>query len=80
MSCVCKPGNPCLFHYGLVRDGARKPSEVPHPENYRLAGLPRRALSLRERLARLLAPWAFDGPSWALNEESRAELEEGRSG
>jgi hypothetical protein len=34
--CVCKPGNPCLYHHGLVVNGVRRPSEVPHPENYRL--------------------------------------------
>ncbi len=76
--CVCKPGNPCLFHHGLVRDGHRRPSEVPHPANYRLAGLPRRFLGFRERIARRLAPWAFDGPSWALKNPS--DVGEGRSG
>jgi hypothetical protein len=68
MSCVCRPGNPCLFHHGAVTSGARKPNEVPCPENYRLAGLPSRFLSLRERVARRLAPWAFDGPSWVFND------------
>lgn len=55
-----------MLHHMQVTDGWRKPSEVPHPENYKLAGVPRRLLRLREQVARRLAPWAFDPPRYEL--------------
>ncbi|HUB98527.1 MAG TPA: hypothetical protein VMS11_01760 [Solirubrobacterales bacterium] len=76
-TCVCKPGNPCLWHWGLIRDGVCKPSEVPHPENYKLAAIPRRLLRSRERLARRLAPWSFDPPRYTLADHLPASVPSG---
>jgi hypothetical protein len=57
--CVCRPGNPCLWHHGRVERGEVSPSETPYPENFRACTVPRRFLRLRERIAHRLAPWAF---------------------
>lgn len=50
MTCVCRKGNPCLWHYMQVRDGIRKSSEVPFPRNYRSMR------KLRKRLEKRFAP------------------------
>lgn len=72
--CVCKPGNPCMWHYSQVVDGYRRPSEVPFPENYRLVR--RRFLHTREWLARKLAPWLEQGPTYERNASATPKPEE----
>lgn len=58
--CVCRPGNPCLWHTWAVEEGTMRPSETPCPENFQKVR--RRAWRFREKLALLVAPWLVPSP------------------